>query len=369
MKKEELIFLKHTLDWNQLVKSFDWVANLKDCPQDAIYHAEGDVLIHTKMVIESLFELEDFKKLSSEEKGILFAACLLHDVGKPATTVIEENGRISSAGHAKLGEKMSRQILADCMIPNQIKEEVCKLVRLHGLPLWFLEKQDPQKAVIQASLQCNMHWLAMVAEADVKGRICADQEELILKVNLFREFCLENDCYGNPKKFASDHSRFLYFNKENYHPDYEAFDDTRSKVYLMCGLPGSGKNTWINANFPNLPVVSLDDIREELGISFKDNQGRVLQLAEERAKGYLRKNISFVWNATNLVKQRRKKLVDLFSLYKAKVYIVYIATPLQNALAQNAKREEPVKENVIYNFFGRMEPPDISECHELIILD
>ncbi|MBL7818393.1 MAG: hypothetical protein JNL70_25505 [Saprospiraceae bacterium] len=37
-------------DW-QAIEAFDWVEPMKKCPQDSIYHAEGDVWTHTRMVI------------------------------------------------------------------------------------------------------------------------------------------------------------------------------------------------------------------------------------------------------------------------------------------------------------------------------
>lgn len=39
-----------------------------------------------------------------------------------------------------------------------------------------------------------------------------------------------------------------------------------STVYMLMGIPGAGKTTWIKNNLPGIPVVSRDLIREELGI-------------------------------------------------------------------------------------------------------
>ena len=41
--------------WN-LVQEFDWIQKMKNTPQDRIYHAEGDVHIHTKMVLDALVD-------------------------------------------------------------------------------------------------------------------------------------------------------------------------------------------------------------------------------------------------------------------------------------------------------------------------
>jgi predicted kinase len=366
----ELLLSPAQYNWEALANRFDWLRNLKDCPQDPIYHAEGDVFIHTRMVVEELLNLPIWKSLSTDNQAILFAACLLHDVAKPICTVIEPDGKITSAGHAKKGEKLARRILAEFDLKFAQREQICKLVRHHGLPLWFLEKPNPEKAIVKASLSVNTELLAWVAEADVRGRVCADQAELLTKVALFRDYCQELNCWGKPKSFASDHTRFLYFHKEDeVYPDAEIFDDTQCEVFLLCGIPGAGKDTWIKQNMPHLPVISLDEMRREMGIDFNDNQGKVLQLSEERAREYLRKKQSFVWNATNLIRQRRKSLIDLFSVYKARTTIVFIDTPVELALRQNREREIVIKEDVIFNFFERMETPDLSEAHQLIIVE
>lgn len=71
-------------------------------------------------------------------------------------------------------------------------------------------------------------------------------------------------------------------------------------MILMCGLPGTGKDTWIGKNHPELPVVCMDDIRRQMGIKPTDNQGQVVQAAREQARVYLRAKQPFIWNATGI---------------------------------------------------------------------
>ncbi len=40
----------------------------------------------------------------------------------------------------------------------------------------------------------------------------------------------------------------------------------------MSGLPGVGKDTWLARSRPELPVVSLDAVREDLDVDATDNQ-------------------------------------------------------------------------------------------------
>jgi len=50
----------------------------------------------------------------------------------------------------------------------------------------------------------------------------------------------------------------------------------------MSGLPGSGKDTWLERNHPKLPVVSPDSIRADLDVDATDNPGKVIQAAREQ---------------------------------------------------------------------------------------
>ncbi|WP_293129934.1 AAA family ATPase [Microcoleus sp. bin38.metabat.b11b12b14.051] len=355
------------LDWEKIYNYFDWIQNLEGCQQDRIYHAEGDVLIHTKMVCEALISSPNWRQLPVQERSMLFAAALLHDVAKPAFTKIDENGRISSKGHARQGARMVRQILSQFDPPVQfsIRETVCAIVQFGSLPIWLLDKPNPQQSVIKASQVVRCDFLALLAEADVRGRECADRQEILDKIELFREFCQENNCLDSPRQFPSAHSRFIYFRKENGNPDYTAFDDTRCEVVLMSGLPGSGKDYWIQENRPNWPVISLDALRKEMNVPPDETPGEVIVTAKNRAREYMRLGRSFVWNATNTTQQMRQQLINFFAGYQVRIRIVYLEVPLEEVWRRNRSRAAAVPEAVIQRLANRLDIPDITEAHEV----
>jgi len=358
-------------DWSALAREYDWLRALEGCPQDPHHHAEGDVYLHTSMVVEALLSLPELRELTAVQRSMLFAAALLHDVAKPACTRLDEAGRIVSPGHARLGERMARCILSESAphMPFAVTEGVCKLVRLHGLPLWSLEKPDPERAVVEASLVSDTRLLACLAEADVRGRVCGDQQELLDRIELFRELCREKECYGRPRAFASAHTRFRYFQKGDQCLDYEIFDETRFEVTLLSGLPGAGKDTWIKEHLPGLPVISLDEVRRELGIDAHGNQHTVARAAQERAKQYLRKEQPFVWNATNLTRRIRGPLIDLFHTYGARTHVIYLHVPVQQALERNRQREARVPEGVIEELMRKLEVPSLTEAHRVTVVE
>ncbi|MGC3945165.1 MAG: AAA family ATPase [Chryseolinea sp.] len=355
-------------DWSALENQFSWVAGMRGVPQDAIHHAEGDVAIHTRMVLDALSDLTEYQKLDAQQKEILWTAALLHDVEKRSTTVLEDDGRITSRGHAKRGEFTSRTILyEEVPVPFSIREQVCALVRYHGLPLWIFDKPDPVKAVIQASIRVDLSLLSTLAKADVLGRLCADQQDLLYRINLFEELCREHQCWGRPRQFETDLARFVYFSKENSSPGYVPFDDWRNTVVMMSGLPGMGKDTFVNKHYRGLPVISLDDIRRRHKLKPDDSSatGWVVQEAKEVAKGYLRKGEAFVWNATNITRQMRSQWIELFATYKARVRIVYVEVEYDTWLRQNREREHAVPSNVLQRLLSKLEVPSADEAHEI----
>lgn len=361
-------------DWPALQARFSWLRELEGVPQDPMHHAEGDVLIHTRMVTEVLLALDEWRKLASPDRQVLYASALLHDAGKPNCTVLETGGRVTSRGHAKKGEKMARRLLwlgeqLPAPAPFPTREHIALLVRLHGLPLHFLEQPDPARAVIQASQQVRLDQVALLAEADVRGRICPDQQTLLDTIALFRDFCQEQRCYTAPRSFANEQSRFFYLHNGRGNPDYEAYDETRCEVVVLAGLPGVGKDTWIQANLPDWPVISLDALRAELKISPTDDQGYLIQVAQERARALLRQRRSFIWNATNVLRVQRRRVLNLALAYRARTRLVYLNAPFADIIKRNRARQASVPEEVIYHMLNNLEMPDVSEAYRVEWID
>jgi predicted kinase len=358
------------VDWAAIEQRFAWIRAMRGVPQDPRYHAEGDVFIHTRMVAEALAGLETWRALSETERSILFMAALLHDVAKPACTVIEQDGGITSKGHARKGELLAREILwagADLPVPPPlaVREGIAKLVRFHGLPLWFLEKASPERAVIEASQMVRLERLALLAEVDARGRECPDQADLLERIALFRVFCEEQRCYTAPRAFASPHSRFEFFRHPTRDPDYEAYDDTQFEVVLMSGLPGVGKDSWVRQHLAGWPVISLDHLRQELDVTPREGQGPVIQAARAQARDFLRARQPFVWNATNITRLLRRQLIEFFADYHARVRVIYLDAPFDVLIRRNAARPNRVPEHVILQMLRKLEVPDLTEAHSV----
>jgi predicted kinase len=349
--------------WSDIVDAFAWVRRLVGVPQDAIHHAEGDVATHTRMACEALAALPQWQARPPAERSRLFAAVLLHDVAKPDCTQVEADGRITAHGHSRRGDLIARRVLWELGAPVAWREHVAALVRHHQIPFWALERPDLDRIVFRASLLARNDDLALLATADILGRICGDADEVCDNIALFQEYCAERGCLDRPRRFASEHARFWYFRTPGRDPDYAAYDDTRLTVTVLSGLPGVGKDHWIAEHRPGWPVVSLDALRGELGVKPTDDQRPVAAAAHALAREYLRAGEPFVWNATNVSRRVREQCIGLIAGYRGRVELVALEAPPQVLRARNRARPQPVPEAVVDRLIDRCETPDPTEAH------
>ena len=338
---------------------------LKNIPQNPAYHGEGDVYSHTEMLCEELGSLHEWNTLSTAEQELLFLAAAFHDIGKTACTK-QEDGKWISPKHTIVGEKIFRRMIyreADRFgLTFHQRETAAKLIRYHGLPVWFWTKTRPESELLRAAESIPLRFLYLLSKADVKGRIAKDHGQLEEQVELFADYAKELDIWEQPYTFANPYTRFQYFHKEDLWHKATLYDDTEFDVIMMSGLPLAGKDSWIERcgtgeHGMKIPVISLDEIRRQYGIPPAKDTGKVAQIAIGQAKTFLRQKKPFIWNATSIIQETRQRLVSLFAGYGARVHIVYLEAPYQELLDRNQKRERYIPEPVLEEMIRKLEPP------------
>lgn len=354
----------YVVDWESLDRAYPWLAPMRECPQNPRYHAEGNVWIHTRMVCEALVSLSRWRALDEQDRATLWAAALLHDVAKPACTRPGPDG-LTSAGHARKGAVMARRILWERNVPFALREQVAGLIRHHMVPFWVLERPDPRRLLLEVSQTARCDLLSILSEADARGRLAEDRDELVEDALLFADFAREHGCLSAPYRFPSDHTRWVYFRSETRAPDQEAYDDTRCRVHVMSGLPGAGKDTYAHGHLGGLPQVSLDALRRNMKIKPGDDQAPVAERAREQAREYLRRRQEFVWNATNLSREHRDRCLGLLADYHAHIRLVYCEASHDELMRRNSEREPPFPGAALERLLDRWEVPDLCEAHQL----
>lgn len=165
------------LDWlrrlGAIEKLFPEIQSLIGVPQDPEWHPEGDVFVHTKLVIDGARKLID--DLPYPRQVTVMVAALAHDFGKPATTEFLE-GRWRSRGHEEAGvppaESFLNRVNVHTIDGYNVREQVIALVREHLKPGEFYKKRDEvgEGAFRRLARRCEPDLLYRVAKADSLGR-------------------------------------------------------------------------------------------------------------------------------------------------------------------------------------------------------
>ena len=355
---------------------------MQQTPQDKKFHGEGDVLAHTLMV----HDLVDLRGLSASQAAALKIAALMHDVGKVRTTQVAGED-ITCPNHSQVGARMTREILwkqfglAGTEEAINFRETVVNLVRYHGFPPHVIEDEFALAKMYRAAANSllgakdfTMDLLYRLAKADMAGRVCQDQEDALAAVECFCDMAEEEHILNNAPDFANyddnqkyNLHKFLNFKTGNC-KNANLFNDTQNTVQMVCGLPGTGKDTYIHQRLQSpyieqKPVISLDDIRKKLRLQPGDTNGIVIQTAKEQAKEYLRKQEHFVWNATNLTYLQRKQIIDLCETYHTRVQIHYLETTADEQIKRNHKRSNVVPQSTIDEMIGKLQLPEYFEAY------
>ena len=356
-------------DWAACCEVFPRLRALETTPQSPRHHAEGNVGIHTRMVLDALLACEHFQTAGASRRETLFLAALLHDLCKPETTTIDPvTGDIGQPGHSRRGAVDVRALLWRAGVPFELREAVCRIIAVHQLPFFAFDShrgESPEFIARRLSWSLDLPDLLCVARADMRGRICSDQQARLDDIALFEQLAREDGCWGTPRTAASAHTRLMYARGAAVHLDTPLYQAPGSEVTVLCGLPASGKDHWVARHAPGIETVSFDDAKAELGLKHGENDGLAAHRAVDKAKALLRRREPFTWNATHLSEQMRNKTLDLLYAYDANVRLVYLEVPADALFRRNARRDTTLRQKDLERMLHRWELPLPWEAHEV----
>jgi predicted kinase len=136
-----------------------------------------------------------------------------------------------------------------------------------------------------------------------------------------------------------------------------------SKLIMMCGVPGSGKSTWVRNNFPDITPVSRDVIRfeilDERGGDYFDYEDEVFDKFIRQIIGSLVADEITIADATHLNKKSRAKVLNKVRKFADEIEAVMMDVHLITALERNDLREGRafVPRGVIRRMYFQMETP------------
>jgi tRNA nucleotidyltransferase (CCA-adding enzyme) len=146
---------------------------LVGCPQEPEWHPEGDVWVHTLLVIDEARKRIDDLGYPQQVAVMLGAVC--HDLGKPPTTAVID-GRIRSLDHEDQGVPPAEALLDRLNVHSlqgyDVRREVLGIVANHLKPGMFCKAQPPvgDGAFRRLAQKVDLQLLVRVARADCEGR-------------------------------------------------------------------------------------------------------------------------------------------------------------------------------------------------------
>jgi tRNA nucleotidyltransferase (CCA-adding enzyme) len=144
---------------------------LAGVPQEPEWHPEGDVDVHTLMVVDEAAKLIGDLPYAKQVTVMLGALC--HDFGKPATTAFFD-GRWRSHAHDEAGVEPTVSFLDKLGIYTihgfDVREQVIQLVRFHLIPGMFYKSKPGDGAFRRLARKVEPDLLYRVARADSLGR-------------------------------------------------------------------------------------------------------------------------------------------------------------------------------------------------------
>lgn len=142
-------------------------------------------------------------------------------------------------------------------------------------------------------------------------------------------------------------------------------------LYIVVGLPGSGKSTYLHNKINDGIIVSRDDIRVSLineTSGYFDNEKEVFNRFVKEIQVGLdsSNNVNVFADATNINEKSRNKLLNRLKLKGVKIHTLFIYAPLEVCIERNNKREgvKRLPEIVIKNFNDKLEIPSHNEKYK-----
>lgn len=161
------------LDLLVVDRLFPEMRALVGCAQEADWHPEGDVWVHTLLVIDNA--VEQATDLDRARRLTIMLGAVCHDFGKPATTEFRD-GRIRSFNHEEAGVAPTLQFLDRLNIHTidgfPVRAQVVGLTAHHLKPgMWHKVRDEVSDGAFRRLAQkVDLELLARLARADCTGR-------------------------------------------------------------------------------------------------------------------------------------------------------------------------------------------------------
>jgi putative nucleotidyltransferase with HDIG domain len=361
------------------------LAQMAATPQNPRYHAEGNVLDHTALVLAKFEEYAATHSLSADDHTVYYWAALLHDIGKIKVTRMEGE-RWRSPGHERAGVPMAWDILLRMPeISDAQRYRILDLVRWHGYALGAARTGLPFDRLTLLGTRTDLRTLARFTQFDLDGRICEDRPWVDEVTKRFLELDVPRAEYES-RDFASWQALFATWNLRHKNatwnalhlqqpefltklaeaPQKESPETFGKKVYVTIGPPQSGKSTWLQANLPDIFRISLDE--HELSEAHLEKgefyMSRKLVEFKHFLVVYLNRYKVVALDGNSLHGTFRARLAEIIRGLNVELEYLVFEADLPTVLARNAAAESPRPEAEIRALYDRIDLIHPWEAHQ-----
>jgi tRNA nucleotidyltransferase (CCA-adding enzyme) len=157
------------------IAHFPEIERLNNVPQDPEWHPEGNVGLHTMLVVDAAARIAQRDSLEGDDRAVLLFSALAHDFAKAETTALRDrNGvlRWTAYGHEAAGGPLARGFLERIGIKPAIIDQVVPLVENH-LAHSSLRNDISPRTIRRLALRlapASITQLLRLMEADHSGR-------------------------------------------------------------------------------------------------------------------------------------------------------------------------------------------------------
>jgi predicted kinase len=312
----------------------EYVTKMRECSYHSdsytnLHHLEGDVWSHTMLCIS--------KGLHFGVSKTVLLSLLLHDIGRIKTRHINKDGSLSFGDFEGVSCFIAVEILNKLDLSTDEKARIFKIIMHQYNVIDFVKYDEISLEKFVENYKYDeelLQDLLSYVKCDLYGRFIDKSKAKYYNINKILEY--ENKV-SNLKIQVP-----------------EKKDITKKDLYILVGLPCSGKSTWIEENFPDAHIISRDLTVSEIGkrhnINTYDDASYLEDMNEDIAievdelynemikKSYLTENPVIIDNTSVTVKKRRKWIERYKQTHN--IYCVVFFKSYEDVINCNKKRSQ-----------------------------